>query len=49
MSTSERDEVERKLRKHCTWYNHGTLTWSAAHHFTLFLVPLLAAAATHSA
>jgi hypothetical protein len=46
MSVSDQDTLEKELKKHYGWYDHGTRAWSTAHHATLFLVPILTAAAT---
>jgi hypothetical protein len=46
MSVSDQDTLEKELKKHYGWYDHGTRAWSTAHHATLFLVPILTIAAT---
>jgi ribulose-5-phosphate 4-epimerase/fuculose-1-phosphate aldolase len=46
MSVSDQDTLEKELKKHYGWYDHGTRAWSTAHRATLFLVPILTAAAT---
>jgi hypothetical protein len=46
MGPSDKDTLEQEIEKHYGWYNHGTLAWSTAHHVTLFVVPVLTAAAT---
>ncbi len=46
MTNPDRDTLEKELKKHYDWYHTGTLMWSTAHHTTLFLVPILTAAAT---
>ena len=44
--SDERTLLEAELLKHYGWYYWGTKGWSSAHHFVLFVVPVLTAVST---